>query len=98
MLEKLRPLRDCLLVQRIEDTEKKTTGGIYIPDAVKEDGPRLGEVLAVGPGRVTSEGKVIQMEIKKGDHIFFGKFSGTDAGKNLTILREEDVLGVIETQ
>lgn len=96
MLESLRPLRDCILVERVEDTDKKTKGGIYIPDVAKEDGPQIGKVLAVGPGRLTTEGKLVPMEVKEGDQIFFGKFAGTDAGKNLLILREDDVLGVLE--
>jgi chaperonin GroES len=98
MLENLRPLRDCILVKLLEDAEKKTAGGIYMPATAKEDRPQVGKVLAVGPGRVTSEGKVVPMEVKQGDHIFFGKFAGTDAGKDLMILREDDVLGVLVKQ
>lgn len=98
MLETLRPLRDCLLVKQVENMDKKTEGGIYLPDTAKEDRPQVGEVLAAGPGRVTAEGKTVPMEVKKGDYIFFGKFSGTDAGKNLIILREDDVLGIIENK
>jgi chaperonin GroES len=96
MLDNLRPLGNRILVQRIEDTEKKTKGGIYIPDMAREDGPNIGEVIAVGPGRSTAEGKIIQMEVRKGDHIFYGKFAGTDAGKNLIVLSEDDVLGILE--
>src|SRR4029077_4822227 len=97
MLENsLRPLRDRILVQRIEDAEKKTQGGIYLPDVAKEDGPYVGKVLAAGPGRVTSEGKPLHMEVKVGDQIFFSKFAGTDAGKNLLILNADDVLAIIE--
>ena len=96
MLEKLRPLRDCLLVERIEKNEEKTAGGIYIPEAAKEEKPQVGRVLAVGTGRITPEGNAIPMQVKKDDIVFFGKFSGTDASKSLLILREEDVLGIIE--
>lgn len=96
MLEKMRPLRDCILVERVDKQEEKTAGGIYIPEAAKEERPQVGRVLATGSGRLSPEGVAIPMQVKKDDLIFFGKFSGTDAGKNLLILREDDVLGVIE--
>lgn len=95
MLEKLRPLYDRILVQRLEGHEEKTAGGIIIPDAAKEKA-QTGKVIAVGTGRLTPEGKALAMQIKKGDTIFFGKYSGTEAGDNLLILREEEVLGILE--
>jgi len=97
MLEKLKPLRDCVLVQLVKDTEEKTAGGVYLPSNAKDDDrPQVGRVLAVGAGKVASDGTVIQMQIKKDDLVFFSKFSGTDAGKEMRVLREDEVLGVFE--
>lgn len=95
MLNTLRPLSDRLLVQRIELEESKTASGIIIPDAAREKA-QTGKVLAVGPGRTTPEGKLMPMQIKKGDTIFFGKYAGTEAGDNLLIIREDEVLGILE--
>lgn len=95
MLDKLRPLQDRILVQRVEAGEEKTSGGILIPDAAKEKAT-TGKVLAVGPGRMNQEGKVMPMYVKKGDTVFFGKYSGTEAGENLLILREDEVLAIVE--
>src|SRR6058998_4133552 len=92
----VKPLADRLLVRRIEEQEMKR-GGIIIPDTAKEK-PQEGEVVAVGPGRMTEEGKRIAMEVKKGDRILIGKYSGTDVkidGTEYIILREEEVLGVL---
>src|SRR5207253_10864988 len=92
----VRPLADRILVRRIEEKET-IRGGIIIPDTAKEK-PQEGEVVAVGPGRLTEEGKRITMEVKKGDRILIGKYSGTDVkidGTEYTILREDDVLGVL---
>ena len=94
MFEKLRPLGDRVLVHRIEDQEK-TAGGIIIPDAAKEKA-QTGKVVAVGAGRKTQAGETVPMDIKVGDVIYFGKYSGTDAGKDHLIIREDDVLGVVE--
>ena len=94
---KLRPLQDRILVQRVKE-EEKTKGGIIIPDTAKEK-PAEGKVSAVGNGKVGEDGKRIKLEIKKGDRILFGKYSGTEVkieGKEYLIMREEDVLGVIE--
>jgi chaperonin GroES len=88
----VKPLADRILVRRIEEQETKR-GGIIIPDTAKEK-PQEGEVVAVGPGRMTEEGKRIAMEVKKGDRILIGKYSGTDVkidGTEYTILREDDV-------
>ena len=92
----VKPLADRILVRRIEEQEMKR-GGIIIPDTAKEK-PQEGEVVAVGPGRKTEEGKVIPLEVKKGDRILIGKYSGTDVkidGNEYTILREDDVLGIL---
>ena len=94
---KLRPLQDRILVQRVKE-EETTKGGIIIPDTAKEK-PAEGKVTAVGNGKVGEDGKRIKLEIKKGDRILFGKYSGTEVtieGQEYLIMREEDVLGVIE--
>ena len=93
---KLRPLQDRILVQRVEE-ETKTKGGIIIPDTAKEK-PAEGKVVAVGNGKLGDDGKRIALEVKKGDRILFGKYSGTEVkieGEEYLIMREEDVLGVI---
>jgi chaperonin GroES len=92
----VRPIADRILVRRIEEKET-IRGGIIIPDTAKEK-PQEGEVVAVGPGRLTEEGKRITMDVKKGDRILIGKYSGTEVkidGTEYVILREEDVLGVL---
>ncbi len=94
---KLRPLQDRILVQRVEE-EKTTKGGIIIPDTAKEK-PAEGKVIAVGNGKVGEDGKRIALEIKKGDRILFGKYAGTEVkieGEEYLIMREDDVLGIIE--
>jgi chaperonin GroES len=93
----VRPLHDRVIVKRIEE-EAKTKGGIIIPDTAKEK-PQEGQVVAVGPGRLDDGGKVIQLGVKKGDRVLFGKYSGTEIkldGEEHIIMREEDILGVIE--
>ncbi|MEN8690151.1 MAG: co-chaperone GroES [Desulfobacterales bacterium] len=93
---KLRPLQDRILVQRVEE-ETKTKGGIIIPDTAKEK-PAEGKVVAVGNGKVGEDGKRTALEVKKGDRILFGKYSGTEIkieGEEYLIMREDDVLGVI---
>ena len=96
---KVRPLGDRLLVQRLEEEGEVKKGGIIIPDTAKEK-PQRGKVIAVGNGRVTDEGKRIAMEVKAGDNILFGKYSGSEIkmdGEEYLILREEDVLGIVES-
>ncbi|MDL2268502.1 co-chaperone GroES [Desulfosarcina sp. OttesenSCG-928-A07] len=93
---KLRPLQDRILVQRVEE-EAKTKGGIIIPDTAKEK-PAEGKVVAVGNGKLGEDGKRIALEIKVGDRILFGKYSGTEVkidGEEYLIMREDDVLGII---
>lgn len=93
---KLRPLQDRILVQRVEE-ETTTKGGIIIPDTAKEK-PAEGKVVAVGNGKLGEDGKRISLEIKAGDRILFGKYSGTEVkieGEEYLIMREDDVLGVI---
>ncbi len=94
---KLRPLQDRILVQRVEE-ESTTKGGIIIPDTAKEK-PAEGKVTAVGNGKLGDDGKRIALEVKKGDRILFGKYSGTEvkiSGEEYLIMREEDVLGIID--
>jgi chaperonin GroES len=96
MPTRIRPLHDRVIVKRIEETEK-TKGGIIIPDTAKEK-PQEGKVVSVGPGRL-EEGKVIPLDVKAGDKILFGKYSGSEIkldGEEHLILREDDILGVIE--
>jgi chaperonin GroES len=91
-----RPLGDRVLVKRVEE-EAKTKGGIIIPDTVKEK-PQEGEVLAVGPGARDDSGKRVELDLKAGDRILFGKWSGTEVkvdGQDLIIMKESDVLGVV---
>ena len=95
---KVRPLQDRVLIKRLEDDAEKTKGGLYIPDSAKEK-PQQGKVIAVGKGRVNDEGKVIPLDVKAGDKILFGKYSGSEIkvdGEDLLIMREEDILGVVE--
>jgi chaperonin GroES len=94
---KLRPLQDRILVQRVEE-ETTTKGGIIIPDTAKEK-PAEGKVVAVGNGKVGDDGKRVALEVKKGDRILFGKYSGTEvkvSGEEYLIMREDDVLGIID--
>jgi chaperonin GroES len=94
----LRPLHDRLLVKRLEEKEQ-VYGGIIIPDTAKEK-PQEAKVLAVGPGRVTDDGKLQPIEVKVGDTVVFGKYAGTEVkidGDELLIIREDDVLGVLES-
>ncbi|MDT3377372.1 co-chaperone GroES [Labrys sp. KNU-23] len=92
-----RPLHDRVLVRRIE-ADERTAGGIIIPDTAKEK-PQQGEILAIGPGARDESGKLVALDIKVGDRILFGKWSGTEIkidGEDLIIMKESDVLGVIE--
>ena len=93
----VRPLHDRVLVKRFLE-EEKSKGGIYIPDSAKEK-PIQGEVIAAGTGRVTEDGKVRPLDVKKGDKILFGKYSGTEIkieGEDYLMMREEDILGIIQ--
>ena len=94
---KFRPLHDRVVVRRIE-AEDKTKGGIIIPDTVKEK-PQEGEVIAAGPGARDERGKLVPLDLKAGDRVLFGKWSGTEVkidGEELLIMKESDVMGVIE--
>ncbi len=92
----VRPLHDRILVRRMAE-EEKTAGGLFIPDTAKEK-PQKGEIIATGKGRTTEDGKVLPLEVKAGDKVLFGKYSGTElklAGEELLMMREEDILGII---
>jgi chaperonin GroES len=94
---KFRPLHDRVVVRRIEEDER-TKGGIIIPDTAKEK-PQQGEIVAVGPGAPDEKGKVQPLDVKPGDHVLFGKWSGTEVkidGEELLIMKESDILGVLE--
>ena len=94
---KFRPLQDRIVVKRI-DAEEKTSGGIIIPDTAKEK-PSQGEVLAVGPGARDESGKLVALDVKVGDRVLFGKWSGIEVkldGEDLLIMKESDIMGIIE--
>ena len=94
---KFRPLHDRVVVKRI-DAEEKSAGGIIIPDTAKEK-PMQGEVIAVGPGARDESGKLVPLDVRKGDRVLFGKWSGTEVkidGEELLIMKESDILGVVE--
>jgi chaperonin GroES len=94
---KFRPLHDRIVVKRL-DAEEKTAGGIIIPDTAKEK-PMEGEVIAVGPGSRNEQGAIVALDVKAGDRVLFGKWSGTEVkidGTDLLIMKESDVMGIIE--
>ena len=94
---KFRPLHDRVVVRRVEE-DTKTAGGIIIPDTAKEK-PQQGEVIAVGPGARDEQGKVVPLDVKPGDRVLFGKWSGTEVkidGEDMLIMKESDILGVLE--
>ena len=93
----LRPLQDRIIVKRLEE-ETMTAGGIFIPETAKEK-PQKGEVIAVGKGKKTEDGKVVPVDVKKGDKVLFGKYAGTEIkidGQEYLIMREDDILGIME--
>ena len=94
---KIRPLNDRLLVKRLQE-EEMTAGGIIIPDSAKEK-PAEGEIVAVGPGKVADSGERVALQVKEGDMVLFSKYGGTDVkldGEDFLIMREEDILGIVE--
>jgi len=95
---KVRPLGDRVLVKPLEEVEEKKKGGIIIPDTAKEK-PQEGKVIAVGKGKITEEGKILPLDVKVGDRILFGKYSGNEIkidDEDYLIVKEEDILGIIE--
>jgi chaperonin GroES len=96
---KFRPLHDRVVVRRV-DAEEKTAGGIIIPDTAKEK-PQEGEVLAVGPGARDDQGRLTPLDVKTGDRVLFGKWSGTEVkidGQDLLIMKESDLMGIVDTR
>ena len=94
----IRPLQDRIIVERVEE-ETTTAGGIIIPDTVSKEKPQEGVVVAAGKGKVTAEGKVLPLDVKAGDKVLFGKYAGSEIkvdGKEYLIMREDDILGVVE--
>ncbi len=92
----VRPLHDRILVRRMAE-EEKTAGGLFIPDTAKEK-PQKGEIIATGKGRVTEDGKTLPLEVKSGDRVLFGKYSGTEIklnGEDFLMMKEDDILGII---
>ncbi|KAA0893409.1 co-chaperone GroES [Oryzomonas japonica] len=93
----LRPLQDRILVKRVEE-ETRTAGGLFIPETAKEK-PQRGEIVAAGNGKKTEDGKVLPLDVKVGDKVLFGKYSGTEIkvdGEEFLIMREEDILAIVE--
>jgi chaperonin GroES len=93
---KIKPLQDRVIIKRLEE-EQKTAGGIIIPDTAKEK-PQQGKILAVGPGKVLDDGSVRKLEVKAGEKVLFGKYSGSEVkidGDEVVIMREDDILGII---
>ena len=96
---KFRPLHDRVLI-KVLDSEEKTKGGIIIPDTAKEK-PQEGEVVAVGNGEKTEDGKIVKMDVKAGDRVLFGKWSGTEVkidGKEYSIMKESDIMGITKSK
>ena len=94
----IRPLQDRIIVERVEE-ETTTAGGIIIPDTVSKEKPQEGKIIAAGKGKVTPEGKVLPLDVKEGDRVLFGKYAGSEVkidGVDNLIMREDDILGVVE--
>ncbi len=97
-MAEIRPLHDRVIIRRIDANEVKTSGGLYIPDTAKEK-PQEGEVVAVGKGKLLENGSRVEPDVKAGDRVLFGKYSGTEVkldGEELLIMREDEILGIIE--
>ncbi len=93
MVEKIRPLLDRVLIKRLAN-EEKTAGGIYIPDVAKEKA-QMGEVIAIGPGRLLKDGSLAAMQVKVGDIVFLPKYAGTEVNDHV-IIKEDEILGIVE--
>jgi chaperonin GroES len=97
-MAKIRPLHDRVILRRISESETKTAGGLFIPDTAKEK-PQEGEVVAVGKGKLLENGSRVEPDVAEGDRVLFGKYAGTEVkldGEDLLIMREEEILGIIE--
>lgn len=98
MATSIKPLHDRVIIRRIEDTTNQTAGGLYIPDSAKEK-PQEGEVVAAGAGKYKEDGSRQALDVKEGDRVLFGKYSGSEIkidGEELLIMREDEILGIIE--
>ena len=98
MATTIKPLHDRVIIRRIEDTTNQTAGGLYIPDSAKEK-PQEGEVVAAGEGKYKEDGSRQTLDVKEGDRVLFGKYSGSEIkidGEELLIMREDEILGIIE--
>jgi chaperonin GroES len=98
MPTKIKPLHDRVIIKRIEESANKTSGGLYIPDTAKEK-PQEGEVIAVGAGKLKEDGTRQTLDVKEGDRVLFGKYSGSEIkldGEEYLIMREDEILGIIE--
>lgn len=98
MATTIKPLHDRVIIRRIEDTTNQTAGGLYIPDSAKEK-PQEGEVVAAGEGKYKEDGSRQTLDVKQGDRVLFGKYSGSEIkidGEELLIMREDEILGIIE--
>ena len=98
MATSIKPLHDRVIIRRIDDTSDKTAGGLYIPDTAKEK-PQEGEVIAAGAGKYKEDGSRQTLDVKEGDRVLFGKYSGSEIkidGEELLIMREDEILGIIE--
>lgn len=93
-IKRIRPLQDRVLIERIEESENKTAGGIYIPDAARERA-QVGVIVAVGNGKTLQSGNIQQLTVKVGDKVFFGKYAGTEISENFVIAREDEILGIL---
>ncbi len=93
-IKKIRPLHDRVLLQRISDEESKTPGGIFIPEQAKEKA-QIGIVIAIGSGKISQNGSLQPLLVKVGDHVFFGKYAGTEIGGDFVIVREEEIFGIL---
>ena len=97
---KIRPLYDRVVVKRVEDKETTMQGGLYIPDSAKEK-PQEGEVVAIGKGKRLEDGKLVALDVKAGDRILFGKYTGSDVkldGEEYMIMREDEILGILDSK
>ncbi|MBP7854800.1 co-chaperone GroES [Candidatus Babeliales bacterium] len=94
MFEKLRPLHNNVLIKKEQD-QQKTSGGLYIPDSAKQE-THIGKIVAIGSGARNAQGELIPMTVKIGDTIFFGKYAGTKADEQYMVLKEEEILGILE--
>jgi chaperonin GroES len=96
-IESIRPLHDRILIKRVEEDHQKTAGGIYIPEVAKEK-PQIGVIVATGAGKISTSGAVQPMTVKVGDRVFFGKFAGTEINAEYLLIREDEVLAILDSK